>query len=49
MHKGMYCPSEELDKMLDAYYALRGWTPEGIPTREKLNSLGLASLIGDLT
>lgn len=43
MHQGMYCPPEELHGMLDAYYALRGWTSEGIPTREKLQELGLAS------
>ncbi len=49
MHKGMYCPPEELDAMLDAYYALRGWTPDGIPTREKLETLGLAALTEDLT
>ena len=39
--KGMYCPPEELDKMLDEYYALRGWTTEGIPTPERLRALGL--------
>ncbi len=49
MHKGMHCPPEELDAMLDAYYALRGWTPDGIPTREKLQTLGLAALTEDLT
>ncbi len=48
MHKGMYCPSDELDAMLDAYYALRGWTSEGIPTREKMENLGLASFTEDL-
>jgi aldehyde:ferredoxin oxidoreductase len=39
--KGRYCPQRELDKMLDSYYALRGWTREGIPTAEKLRELGL--------
>ena len=48
MHKGMHCPPEELDAMLNASYTLRGWTSDGIPTREKLKSLGLASLTGDL-
>ncbi len=48
MHKGMYWPSDELDAMLDAYYALRGWTSEGIPTREKMENLGLASFTEDL-
>lgn len=27
--------------MLPSYYAFRGWTPEGVPTREKLRELGL--------
>lgn len=39
--QGMYCPQEELDRMLNEYYALRGWSKEGIPTREKLQELGL--------
>jgi len=30
-----------LEAMLDEYYAFRGWTPEGIPTRTKLEALGL--------
>ncbi|NIP27066.1 MAG: aldehyde ferredoxin oxidoreductase, partial [candidate division Zixibacteria bacterium] len=36
--KGMVC---HLDEMLDAYYPERGWSPEGIPTAEKLEELGL--------
>jgi aldehyde:ferredoxin oxidoreductase len=27
--------------MLDAYYALRGWSREGVPTSDRLASLGL--------
>ncbi|MGC9209960.1 MAG: aldehyde ferredoxin oxidoreductase family protein [Acidilobus sp.] len=38
----------ELDVMLDEYYAVRGWTKDGIPTREKLSSLGLADVARDL-
>jgi len=30
-----------LDKMLDRYYALRGWDSNGVPTRETLSRLGL--------
>ncbi|BCV24173.1 aldehyde ferredoxin oxidoreductase [Gelria sp. Kuro-4] len=30
-----------LGKMLSEYYAYRGWSEEGIPTREKLRELGL--------
>ena len=36
--KGKVC---ELDEMLPEYYQLRGWTPEGVPTSEKLAELGL--------
>jgi len=39
--KGRYCPEEALNKMLDEYYALRGWTRDGVPTKEKLEELGL--------
>ncbi len=45
MHKGMYCPTDELSGMLDAYYALRGWTPEGVPGQAKLAELGLTELV----
>ena len=39
----------KLDKMLDTYYAARGWDPaSGYPTREKLSELGLNWLINDL-
>ena len=38
---GMYCPPEELDRMLDEYYALRGWDADGVPTRERLSALDL--------
>ncbi len=31
-----------IGKMLDEYYDLRGWSEEGIPTRETLQKLGLA-------
>lgn len=36
--KGMVC---HLDEMLDAYYEVRGWTDEGVPTPQKLRELGL--------
>jgi aldehyde:ferredoxin oxidoreductase len=38
---GMFCPPEELGMMLDRYYALRGWSADGVPTRERLSALGL--------
>jgi aldehyde:ferredoxin oxidoreductase len=31
----------ELSKMLPEYYALRGWTAEGVPTNETIARLGL--------
>ncbi len=36
--KGMVC---RLEEMLGPYYRVRGWSPEGVPTRETLASLGL--------
>ena len=38
---GMYCPPGELDAMLDAYYVLRGWDADGVPTSARLDALGL--------
>jgi len=41
-YKGETFPKDVLDKMLDHWYALRGWDKEtGIPTNEKLKELGL--------
>lgn len=34
----------DLAPMLDEYYRFRGWDSEGIPTRQKLNQLGLEEL-----
>jgi len=36
--KGEVC---QLDRMLPEYYQLRGWDKEGVPTKEKLEELGL--------
>jgi len=36
--KGLVC---HLDKMLDEYYQLRGWTEDGTPAKEVLGRLGL--------
>jgi aldehyde:ferredoxin oxidoreductase len=38
---GMYCPPDELATMLDAYYGLRGWDADGVPTAARVASLGL--------
>ncbi|HKD00037.1 MAG TPA: aldehyde ferredoxin oxidoreductase family protein [Methylomirabilota bacterium] len=40
---GMHCPPDELDAMLDEYYALRGWDADGVPTAARLVTLGLRS------
>ena len=39
---GMYCPPEELSAMLDCYYALCGWDTDGVSTKARLATLGLA-------
>ncbi len=43
---GMHCPPAELAAMLDAYYALRGWDADGVPTPERVAALGLGHLAG---
>lgn len=44
--KGHYISKQELNQMLDEYYAARGWDVEtGAPTKEKLLSLGLDSAL----
>lgn len=37
--KGWMCTNEDLQKMLDEYYRLRGWDKNGIPTQETLKRL----------
>ena len=43
--KGHTVPPEELELMLAEYYRERGWTPQGIPTPEKLLSLNLSETL----
>ncbi len=43
--KGAYVTQKELDFLLDDYYKARGWTKEGIPTKEKLRGIGMEDLI----
>jgi aldehyde:ferredoxin oxidoreductase len=38
----MHCPPEELGRMLDDYYRLRGWDADGVPTSDTLERLGLS-------
>ena len=42
--KGVVVNEEEFQIGLDDYYAVRGWTPDGIPTPERLADLGLGDL-----
>ena len=47
--KGQMISREDLDKMLDEYYSLRGWDVKtGTPTRAKLTDLGLAYVADEL-
>ena len=39
--KGAFVTQDELDLMLDDYYQARGWNVDGIPTKTKLEELGL--------
>jgi aldehyde:ferredoxin oxidoreductase len=39
---------EKVEALLDDYYSLRGWTEDGVPTPEKLKSLGLDWVIKEL-
>jgi aldehyde:ferredoxin oxidoreductase len=39
--KGLVC---HLDEMLEEYYQLRGWSEDGIPTKDTLKKLGLLDL-----
>ena len=36
------------DKWIDRYYELKGWNKEGVPTRERLEELGLEDVAQDL-
>jgi aldehyde:ferredoxin oxidoreductase len=43
--KGAFVTQTELDLLLDDYYESRGWTKEGVPTKEKLKELGMEELM----
>jgi aldehyde:ferredoxin oxidoreductase len=43
--KGHKVTSDDMTKLLDEYYELRGWNREGEPTREKLIELELTDLV----
>ena len=47
--KGERCHLDKYNVMLSDYYRRRGWNPEsGLPTRQKLESLGLHEIADDL-
>ena len=46
--KGERIDKGKYDGMLDEYYELRGWTVEGIPTRTKLEELGLKRVADEM-
>jgi aldehyde:ferredoxin oxidoreductase len=46
--KGLHLTEAKVHQMLNEYYDLRGWSPNGIPTMEKLKELGLNRAAEDL-
>ena len=46
--KGHFISKAELNQMLDEYYAERGWNAQGVPSRQKLQELGLENAIAEL-
>jgi len=46
--KGKMLTMEQLDFMLDDYYAQRGWDAKGKPTRATLERLGIGKCVQDL-
>jgi aldehyde:ferredoxin oxidoreductase len=47
--KGQLISRDDLDKMLDEYYAARGWDKAGVPTKAKLAELGLGYVADQLS
>jgi aldehyde:ferredoxin oxidoreductase len=43
--KGAHLVKDEFDVMLDEYYAARGWTADGVPTKKKIIELGLNDVV----
>jgi aldehyde:ferredoxin oxidoreductase len=40
--KGQVVTQKDLDILLDGYYEARGWDSEGIPSKKKIDELGLS-------
>jgi aldehyde:ferredoxin oxidoreductase len=43
--KGQITKIEDVNRLLDMYYEQRGWTSDGLPTPEKIESLGLRAVV----
>lgn len=48
LENGAVIDRTKYEKMLDEYYEIRGYDAQGIPTAEKLESLGVGYMAGDL-
>lgn len=48
LYEGQSISKAELEKLKDHYYQYRGWNNNGIPTREKLEELGLKYVADEL-
>lgn len=48
-NEGHLVTEEELNILLDEYYAARGWDADGLPTAEKLKEVGLPEVAETLT
>ena len=46
--KGAVLQKKTMDQLLDEYYELRGWNKSGLPTKKKLEALGLDDIAEDL-
>ena len=46
--KGHVIGLQDLNKMLNEYYALRGWDERGVPTQDKLAQLGLECVLNQI-
>ncbi|MEW6522052.1 MAG: aldehyde ferredoxin oxidoreductase family protein [Bacillota bacterium] len=46
--QGRFIPKEQLEELLDRYYHLRGWDRRGLPTRAKLEKMGLQFVLDAL-
>ncbi|MBM3151820.1 MAG: aldehyde ferredoxin oxidoreductase family protein [Chloroflexi bacterium] len=44
--KGQITKFEDVQKLLDMYYEQRGWTSDGLPKPETIDSLGLRAFVG---